>query len=160
MAFVTGLKIMMHLCKIFIVFIITTHVLRTPVSVVNGENEESINCPDGCEVSSNYSVSSDYVSSNFYASRLFHCPFECMCVLGNQNVSIICANETSSTQVLYPSSVTSLSWSETGIHGIEENAFKDVPELAGIIELDLSTNYIAELHPQQFEGLVYLEWSG
>ena len=76
-------------------------------------------------------------------SKRFQCPSECRCILGNRNVTSVCPGGTSSTHVLYPPDVELLSRSDTGIHGIDEDAFQDISELTEMTVLVLSSKDIA-----------------
>ena len=99
-------------------------------------------------------------------SERFRCPVDCRCILGHWMVTLTCPGGISSVQVLYPPSVSvsvnrgrydyivALSWSDTGIHGMEQDAFSTgFTQLKGLY---LSNNRIVELHCQQFAGLTML----
>ena len=124
---------------------ITVYILMmVSTPLVHCEYDQIINCTEGC------------LSFGYAIFIPFHCPVDCNCILGNQNVSLAChGGETSLVQVLYPrSDFYWLSWSDTGIHEIEQTAFEEgFTNLQGLF---LANNNIVKLHPQQFAGVSYL----
>ena len=142
---------LLHLVFIIFAATTTTYILMATIPLVHcGEYDQVINCTDGCLVpfsAWHYEIS---------ISTHWKCPGECICILGNWNVTLTCPNGTSLLQILYPPSwIIALSWSDTGIHGMEINAF--ATGFTNLFWLYLANNNIVKLHPEQFVGLTNLD---
>ena len=169
-----------HWCSLLITLYGSIFLTTMPLKSASGNESLTCNAIDKSELSIWYYY--DWPSGAQVCSCQYQCPSQCMCILEDHKMTTNCPEESPTLQIIYEmADAIGISWSDTGLNGIGENAFSVLlgleesrlllsrnrisqihpdafKDLSNLTSLDLESNDITELHYELFKGLVSLQW--